>query len=60
MQRVLPQLANFGGFPTTLFLDRGHRVRSVHAGFAGPANAAEHAKLWEEYDRLARELTAGQ
>lgn len=60
VQKVLPQMANFGGFPTTLFLDREHRARSVHAGFAGPANAAEHAKLREEYDRLAHELTAGQ
>ncbi len=57
VQKVLPQLANFGGFPTTIFLDREHRVRSVHAGFAGPANQAEHARLREEYDRLARELT---
>lgn len=56
VQRVLPQLANFGGYPTTIFLDRGHRVRSVHAGFAGPANVQEHAKLREEYDRLVREL----
>lgn len=60
VQKVLPQLATFGGFPTTLFLDREHRVRSVHAGFAGPANATEHAKLRGEYDRLARELTGGQ
>ena len=58
VQKVLPQLANFGGFPTTIFLDRDHRVRSVHAGFAGPANKEEHARLKAEYDRLARELTA--
>ncbi len=58
--RVLPQLANFGGFPTTIFLDREHRVRSVHAGFAGPANTREHAKLREEYDKLVRELTASR
>lgn len=58
VQRVLPQLANFGGFPTTIFLDRQHRVRSVHAGFAGPANEQEHAKLREEYEKLVRELLA--
>ncbi|MEJ5367479.1 MAG: TlpA disulfide reductase family protein [Bryobacteraceae bacterium] len=60
VQKVLPQLANFGGFPTTIFLDRDHRVRSVHAGFAGPANKEEHARLREEYDRLARELTGAK
>lgn len=58
VQRVLPQLANFGGFPTTIFLDRQHRVRSVHAGFAGPANEQEHAKLRDEYEKLVRELLA--
>jgi len=58
--RVLPQLANFGGFPTTIFLDREHRVRSVHAGFAGPANAQEHAKLREEYEKLVRDLLSGR
>jgi thiol-disulfide isomerase/thioredoxin len=56
VQRVLPQLANFGGFPTTLFLDKDHRVRSVHAGFAGPANVEEHRRLRDEYDRIVREL----
>jgi thiol-disulfide isomerase/thioredoxin len=60
VQRVLPQLANFGGFPTTIFLDRQHRVRSVHAGFAGPANEQEHAKLREEYEKLVRELLAAR
>jgi len=60
VQRVLPQLANFSSYPTTLFLDRSHRVRSVHAGFAGPANAAEHARLREEFEKLAREILASR
>lgn len=56
VQRVLPQLANFASYPTTLFLDRSHRVRSVHTGFAGPANQAEHARLREEFEKLVREI----
>lgn len=35
--RTLPQLRNFGAYPTTIFLDRHGRVRVVHAGFSGPA-----------------------
>ncbi|MCS7042797.1 MAG: TlpA family protein disulfide reductase [Bryobacteraceae bacterium] len=58
VQRVLPQLVNFASYPTTLFLDRNHRVRSVHTGFAGPANQAEHARLREEFERLVREILA--
>lgn len=54
--RALPQLASFGGYPATLYLDREHRVQAVHAGFAGPANAAEHEKLKAELERLVRDL----
>ena len=39
---ALPQLVNFGAYPTTIFLGRDGRVRSVHAGFASPATGAEH------------------
>jgi thiol-disulfide isomerase/thioredoxin len=35
--RTLPQLQNFGAYPTTIFLDRHGRVRLIHAGFSGPA-----------------------
>jgi thiol-disulfide isomerase/thioredoxin len=35
--RTLPQLRNFGAFPTTIFLDRRGRVHLIHAGFSGPA-----------------------
>jgi hypothetical protein len=34
---TLPQLKNFGAYPTTIFLDRHGRVRLIHAGFSGPA-----------------------
>jgi thiol-disulfide isomerase/thioredoxin len=37
MERSLPQLRNFGAFPTAIFLDRHGRVRLIHAGFSGPA-----------------------
>lgn len=35
--RTLPQLRNFGAYPTAIFLDRHGRVRVIHAGFSGPA-----------------------
>lgn len=60
VQRVLPQLANFASYPTTLFLDRSHRVRSVHTGFAGPANQAEHARLRGEFEKLVLEILAAR
>ena len=55
---ALPQLINFGAYPTTIFLGRDGRVRSVHAGFASPAAGAEHVRLKQEMrDLIERLLT---
>jgi len=35
--KTLPQLVGFGAYPTTIFLDRDHRVKIIHAGFESPA-----------------------
>jgi thiol-disulfide isomerase/thioredoxin len=37
VEKSLPQLHNFGAFPTTIFLDRHGRVKLIHSGFSGPA-----------------------
>lgn len=34
--RVFPQIQNFGGYPTTLFIDKKGVIRSVSTGFYGP------------------------
>ena len=44
----LPQIANFGAYPTTIFLNRDGRVATVHAGFASAATGEAHTAL--EYD----------
>ena len=54
----LPQLINFGAYPTTIYLGRDGRVRSVHAGFASPATGAEHGRLKQELRELAEKLLA--
>lgn len=58
--RKLPQIANFAVFPTTLFLGRDHRVKAIHAGFAGPANVEENRKLKAETEELVKEMLAGR
>jgi len=55
---ALPQIVNFGAYPTTIFLDRDGRVRSVHAGFASPATGAEHLRLKQEIRELVERLLA--
>ncbi len=41
----LPQLVNFGAYPTTIYLGRDGRVAGVHAGFASAATGSEHDRL---------------
>jgi hypothetical protein len=58
INEALPQLVNFGAYPTTIFLGRDGRVRSLHAGFASPATGAEHARLKQEMRELIDRLLA--
>jgi thiol-disulfide isomerase/thioredoxin len=55
---ALPQLVNFGAYPTTILLGRDGRVRNVHAGFASPATGAEHVRLKKEMRELVERLLA--
>jgi len=54
--KKLPQLANFGVYPTTIFLGRDGRVRSVHAGFASAATGDEHVRLKAEERQVVEQL----
>jgi thiol-disulfide isomerase/thioredoxin len=54
----LPQLVNFGVYPTTIFLGRDGRVRSVHAGFASAATGDEHVRLEREERGLVEQLVS--
>ena len=54
----LPQLVNFGVYPTTIILGRDGRVRSIHAGFASTATGAEHTRLTQEERTLVAQLLA--
>lgn len=55
---ALPQLVNFGAYPTSIYLGRDGRVRSVHAGFASPATGEEHVRLKQELRELTERLLA--
>jgi peroxiredoxin len=58
IKNVLPGLENFVGFPTTIYLDRKHRVRKVHAGFSGAATGAEYEKFKDDFSLLIDKLLA--
>jgi thiol-disulfide isomerase/thioredoxin len=51
LNEKVPQAVNLNAFPTTFFLGRDGRVRSVHAGFPSPGSG-------EFYRKAEREMTA--
>ena len=53
---ALPQLVNFGAYPTTIVLGRDGRVRNVHAGFPSAATGAEHTRHKQEVRELIERL----
>jgi thiol-disulfide isomerase/thioredoxin len=54
----LPQLVNFGAYPTTVFLGRDGHVRSVHAGFASAATGEANSALAQEVRQSVQRLLA--
>jgi len=45
----LPQAENLNSWPTTFFIGRDGRVKSVHAGFASPASGDVNRKLKADF-----------
>ncbi len=60
IQRKLPQLVNFGAYPTTIFIGRDGLVKRIHTGFEGKATGERHLKLKADYEELVKELLAGR
>jgi len=56
--KTLPSLNAVLAFPTTIFIDRGGRVRSIHTGFSGPGTGEHHERLQEEMTSLIDTLLA--
>jgi thiol-disulfide isomerase/thioredoxin len=58
INQKIPQLVNFGAYPTTIYLGRDGRVRSVHAGFASQATGEEYVRLKGEVRGIVQRLLA--
>lgn len=57
IERRLPQLVNFGAYPTTIFIGRDGLVKRIHSGFEGKATG-EYTSLKAEYEAFIKELLA--
>ena len=56
----LPQLDAVWAFPTTIFVDRTGRVRTIHTGFRGPGTGKHFEQQKDEFQSLVVELIAEQ
>ncbi len=52
----LPFLNNVMAFPTTIFLDRTHHVKSIYTGFSGPATGQAHEYYTIKTENLINNL----
>jgi thiol-disulfide isomerase/thioredoxin len=55
-QRKMPQLVNFGAFPTTIYIGRDGLVKHIHAGFEGKATGERFTKLKADMEARINEL----
>jgi thiol-disulfide isomerase/thioredoxin len=60
VNRKLPQLVNFGAYPTTIFIGRDGLVKHIHTGFEGRATGDRFTKLKAEYEELIKALLGGE
>jgi hypothetical protein len=58
LHEKLPQATNLDAYPTTFFIGRDGRVRSVHAGFAAPATGDFNKQLKKDFTAQIERLLA--
>ena len=53
---TLPFIKVFKGYPTTIYLDRNHKVKKVHTGFSGPGTGKHYEALKKDIVNTIEEL----
>ncbi len=60
VNKAIPQAVNLNAWPTTFFLGRDGKVKSVHVGFTSPGSAGFDAKLKADITREVEALLAAK
>ena len=55
-EQALPMLNKIMSFPTTIVLDKEHKVRKIHTGFAGPGTGSYYNRYVEDFNLLMEKL----
>lgn len=56
VDKALPEIENFSGYPTTVFIDKRGVVRKIHTGFNGPATGLFHEEFKNDFNKLIDNL----
>lgn len=57
-KQALPMINKILAFPTTIFLDKQHKVRKIHTGFSGPGTGLYYDRFVEEFNLFMDKLIA--
>ncbi len=57
-QEKLPMINKVWSYPTTIILDRNHRVRKIHTGYNGPATGQVYLDFVNEFTAFVETLLA--
>jgi hypothetical protein len=56
LNEKLPQVDGLNCWPTTFFIGRDGLVKSIHAGYSGPATGSGNSELRREVNALVNQL----
>lgn len=56
--KALPMLNSIMSFPTSIILDKEHKVRQIHTGFLGPGTGIYYEKFVEDFNLFMDKLVA--
>lgn len=55
-KRIHSQFDHFFAYPTTIFVDKNHKVQFIHSGFKGPGTGDEFQDQIAEFEDLVKKL----
>jgi thiol-disulfide isomerase/thioredoxin len=58
LQEAVPQIENLGAFPSTIYVGKDGRVRTVHTGFPSAGSGEELTRVKREIGELVKEMIA--
>lgn len=56
LQKTLPELQHFVGFPTTIFIGKDGHIQKIHAGFSGPGTGEHYVIFKKEFNAIVDSL----